>query len=679
MEYRPDIDGLRAVSVISVLLFHAHFFAFAGGYVGVDVFFVISGYLITGIVMKEIEAERFSIAGFYERRIRRLLPSLAAVLAATWLFCFLFFLPDDFISFSKSLFTTIFFGSNWFFLSEAGYFDAPSLTKPLLHTWSLAIEEQFYLFFPLALWITMRGKSLNHVTLSVAILCGSLLFSYQLVAEGLTEHAFFNSFGRFWELMLGALIAQGVIRLPDNPAIANSARVVGLGLILYAVFGFSADTPFPGLMALIPVVGAALIIAARPSPNPDFIQAALSHPVTVYIGKISYPLYLWHWPIYVAIWMYFVDAGPAHMIAGMLVAGVFSALCYHFLEIPIRHRRYIRSSAKAFASAGALAGVAIPLAVFAVATSGWPSRLPMEELKLAMAGRHDHNPDRRYCYERTVEQFQNGDFCMVGPEKEQIDFVVWGDSHVDAWMPAFKALAERYGLRGAIAGHGGCPPIPGVERVNLSNCSLYAAATVRYIAKKDIPNVFMVARWSLYPSGWHPDSPEGRDAKANPFLKISSQTSNEQTRERSEQVFSSQFPKTVAALSRSTKVYIVGQAPEQMVWVPTVLTQNIQFRRDSSDLWIKRDAHERRQAFVTRIFQQLEAKKYATFIDPTDLFCSSGTCIVEHESKPLYYDDDHLNYTGAMFVMPILESTFREMAAGEPVASADQRTRGSKK
>lgn len=336
--YRPEIDGLRAIAVVSVLLYHAFPQVLSGGFVGVDIFFVISGYLITSIILAESKINSFSFARFYERRARRLLPPLAPVLITTVILCFLLLNKNQIPNFADSLKANAAFLSNWYFLSKISYFDSPGAYTPLLHTWSLAVEEQFYFIFPLILLLT-RGRAnrfLQHVIVGLALL--SFLYATYLICINLTDLAFYNSASRFWELLIGALLA---VWKPRQLA-AHKMLVMSLGgvtAIALALFYYSHETPFPGPFAVLPVIGTALLIASSGSEN--VIQKALSWRPLVGVGLISYSLYLWHWPLLVALRLVNPDPHPVWILGVLLFSGLLAWASFTLIERPIRAKRLL--------------------------------------------------------------------------------------------------------------------------------------------------------------------------------------------------------------------------------------------------------------------------------------------------------------------------------------------------
>ncbi len=349
--YRPDIDGLRAIAVVVVVLFHAHLGPFAGGFVGVDVFFVISGYLIVGIILDDIEAGRFSIAAFYERRLRRLFPALFAVLIACTVCGYLLFLPDEYRKFGQSIVATSAFVSNFLFWYQAGYFDTPAELKPLLHTWSLAVEEQFYLIFPAFLFVVSKYAK-DATTRLVSIIA---VISFALSAWSLSNHpdaAFYLPHTRMWELMIGALLVCAPIPLLTTQLVRTSAAVLGVVLIGISSTLFSSKTPFPGPAALLPCLGAALIIHAGRS-GTTFVGTLLATRPFVYVGLVSYSLYLWHWPILVFARAVSVrPLSPAEAAALVVLSFIAADLSWRFVESPFRGKRGRFSRTQIFANEG---------------------------------------------------------------------------------------------------------------------------------------------------------------------------------------------------------------------------------------------------------------------------------------------------------------------------------------
>jgi peptidoglycan/LPS O-acetylase OafA/YrhL len=354
--YRPDIDGLRAVAVLSVLAYHAFPDLLPGGFVGVDVFFVISGYLITGIIRGEIAQQRFSVLEFYKRRARRLFPALVVVLLACLALGWHVLLARELEQLGKHVVAGAAFASNLALWSEAGYFDTRAESKILLHLWSLGVEEQFYLVWPaVAILAARRGSGW---------LAGVVLASFAAnlaLVEGGGSAAFFLPLSRVWELGLGGLLAWHGVSLPAR----DRMSVLALAIVVAATVLLIPGMPYPGWPALLPVTGALLLIAAGPG---AVVNRALGHPALVWIGLISYPLYLWHWPVLVYARLLFGQLGAPELLLALGLSVVLAWLTYRFVEQPVR-----RISAGPALATLALAGVAV-LGIAVNRADGLPSR-----------------------------------------------------------------------------------------------------------------------------------------------------------------------------------------------------------------------------------------------------------------------------------------------------------------
>ena len=339
VRHRADIDGLRAIAVVPVVLFHAGVSQVSGGFVGVDIFFVISGYLITSLILGEMREGRFSLLSFYERRIRRIFPALFAVLAVCIVLAGTLFLPRELRSFDESLLAATFFVSNIYFYGSNGYFAAPPDTLPLLHTWSLSIEEQFYIVFPLLLSLAIAfGRRIWVGLISVLFLL-SLAASIWVTPIN-PDAAFYLAPMRVWELMLGALLAARVLPRIESQAVREMLALAGVALIAYAVFRFSTSTPFPGSAALIPCLGAAFLIYAGEDEGTTSASKVLSLRPLVFVGLISYSLYLWHWPLLVFARYWSVTSLTGWQSATIVIASfILAALSWAYIEQPFRRKR----------------------------------------------------------------------------------------------------------------------------------------------------------------------------------------------------------------------------------------------------------------------------------------------------------------------------------------------------
>ena len=446
MAYRPDIDGLRAIAVMAVVLFHANFSWFEGGFVGVDMFFVISGYLITCVILKNNEPLRSFLARFYESRVRRLLPPAVPVLICTSLAAYLILSAEAMDEYTKSLLSFFAFVSNWFFWDIAGYFDGPSHLKPLLHTWSLSVEEQFYLFFPALAILLLRNGRRYLLLVVLAIVAASFALNIYFVVSADLNSAFFNSIGRFWEMGIGATLACGIVRPPETKAARNIASGIGLTAILGSIALMKPELAFPGAWALIPTLGTALVIYA----NGGRVAQWLSRKPIVGVGLISYALYLWHWPIFAFLNIHFGAPTPLHFMAAIAASLALAVLSYFLIEQPIRTRAALPARHQAFAGMGIVLAAFSLFGVAGIATGGFPGRLPEAAVDYAQHRSAQLKIQRKAALLGTC--WVNGDVpietvlatCLTDDGRPRVLLV--GDSHIAQLYTPIKDMLPGYNV-----------------------------------------------------------------------------------------------------------------------------------------------------------------------------------------------------------------------------------------
>ena len=494
LKYRAYIDGLRAIAVLAVLFFHADI-GCRGGYVGVDVFFVISGYLITGLILKDLDGGQFQVVKFWERRVRRILPAVAVVLlsclAAGW---FLFF-PLNFKELGQSVFAQAMLVSNIYFWRESGYFAQAAEVKPLLHTWSLSVEEQFYLLFPFLL-IAFSRFSRKLLVPGILLLCG-VSFSLCVYCSYLHPAvSFYFLPTRAWELLLGSLLAALPTQRTTTRWQVEFASSAGLLAILCAVFFYGPDTRFPGVSALLPCVGAALIIWANDQTLTCVGKLLATRPA-VFIGLISYSLYLWHWPMLVFAKYWKLDPIPQSQRMLLLLASmIFAVLSWRFVETPFRKRTVLKSRVQIFSFASITTAVLLLAGVAIHQMQGVPSRIPAEALRYA-SGKSDLASVRW----SSLTDSLAGDFNELGEGDRHlaIDILVWGDSHARVVMPVLDVLCKEHSVRGVAVPHQATAPLVGYEskgETSLKEQSIaFNSAVVEFIRSRRVGNVVLVARW----------------------------------------------------------------------------------------------------------------------------------------------------------------------------------------
>ena len=495
LTYRPDVDGLRAVAVLAVMCFHAFPARLTGGFVGVDVFFVISGFLISGILVEGLRRESFSFRDFYARRIRRIFPALIVVLCGCGVYGWFFVLPNDYAALGKHVASAAGFVANLTSWRESGYFDLPE-TKPLLHLWSLGIEEQFYMLWPVLLWVIWKTR-LNVLACTASLMLLSATLGLWIVHTNPVA-AFYSPFARFWELLLGACLAlvlgpgSRVAWLPEpSPGRLGYRDVqsaVGLACIGAAMVMLKPEDVFPGWLALLPTLGAFLVISA--GPDAWLNRRALAHPALVWIGLISYPLYPWHWPL-----LHFVRQAEATIPtigirAAVLLASVALAWAtYAFVERPIRFGAMRKRVV--FTLCGLM--LAVGLAGYVTYRQhGLPSRYPASVGSLLQYN-YDYAIDlRRECF---LSKLQDGfpASCDVGIGQGP-SVLLWGDSHAGRLYPGLTKVAQNDVAISSFAREG-CPPIGDFGEPFCGKSNRSVLETVQRVHPM---TVILFANWTIY-------------------------------------------------------------------------------------------------------------------------------------------------------------------------------------
>lgn len=653
VKYRPYIDGLRAVAVVPVILFHADIPLFSGGYVGVDIFFVISGFLITGILLNEIKNHNFSIINFYERRIRRIFPALFLVLFVSTCIAFWAMFPDELDDYGKSLFAATFFYSNYHFMFGAGYFAAPSETQPLLHMWSLAVEEQFYIVFPIYLYLVHRYFRHQLLTFTIIVAFLSLIYSITLV-HIFPSDAFYSTPSRAWELMIGSLLAILERRLHAEKWLANLISGVGLLAITYAVFFYSDTTPFPGFSALLPVIGSAMIIYAGGAKQ-NMVGWILSTWAFRFTGLLSYSLYLWHWPLIV----FSGDPGEGvspelhtAMLLGLTV--LMSYLTWKYVETPFRKRHLLPQQRRIIVTGGGVMATSALFGATLAISDGLPQRFP-DNVRQVLETMHDR-PSIKNCSKVTISGNEELRICHIGSFSDgQPTFALWGDSHGKAIFPGVDDSAKEANLKGVFVGRVGCLPLLDVHQIRqgYESCTLIAKSFITYLSENpQIEKIILASRWAIYAEGERFKNEKGQTV----FIRDS--RTETPSLDENKKAFRRAFEKTVDKLtSMGRKIYIMEQVPETEYEVPGALAEKTLGTRNLEIRPRKKDYLDR-QAYVTFVIDDLEKKYPLTRIKPQDEMCDEEFCIVDTEGVPVYRDTSHLTARYAKKIAGIFDPVF---------------------
>ncbi len=608
---RSDIHGLRAIAVLGVIAYHAAPKLFSGGFVGVDVFFIISGFLITTIILQQQDAGAFSLVDFYGRRIRRLFPALAVVLSTTLLLGWLYLLPHEFQALGKHALAGVTYASNFVLKGESGYFDAAADTKPLLHLWSLAIEWQFYLVWPLLL-IVVRDRRALAIGMAVIVAAS---FTGSLVALARNPAAaFYLPQHRAWELALGALLALALLyrreamtrilsgRLADVVSFGGLALVIGAGALL------TDKNEYPGYWALLPTLGAVLIIAAGPQSASN--RLLLSHPIAVFVGLISYSLYLWHWPL--LSFAHILGADQDWRVVALLVAVTcpLAWVTYRTVEQPARKFRY-RSLTATWLGGSTLAICVASLATHHDAIAPRLATPDMREISAATADWTFPNGLVRDKSEKALRDYSAGSAGAT--------LLFLGDSHLQQYWPRIERVAQETRHLGRIrfATLGGCSPLL-LPNAN-PNCAAFALRGAEIARSGEVKDVVIGGAWS----GYLADT-AAADAAASALQTLARELT-----------------------SQGKRVFLILDTPAFEALSPTRGVHRSLFGSATLEpLLVPRTAFDAVWAYAGERMAAAARISGATIIDPTATLCDQSWCYGRTSTgEPIYMDSNHLRAT----------------------------------
>ncbi|MEW5963878.1 MAG: acyltransferase family protein [Pseudomonadota bacterium] len=644
--YRPDVDGLRAIAVSAVVLYHAAPEWLPGGFLGVDIFFVISGYLITSIIAAEMRAGTYTLAGFYERRIRRILPALLLVLAVTSAAAYLLLLPDDLKQYAKSVLATLGFVANHHFYLQTGYFAGPADTLPLLHTWSLAVEEQFYIVWPLLLAV-LHARIPGRIVGAIVGLAVASLALQLVAARHWPEAAFFFAPMRAWQLLIGCYIALAATGGPRTRASADAASIVGLALVLTGLVHIPTGLREAGLAAAGPCLGAALLVWSSAN-GPSLAGRLLSLGPFVLVGLVSYSLYLWHWPLF-ALARYRLDRDLSGIeTLAIVVAALLLALAtWRFVERPFRRRRGGIPLTRVL---GLVAAAALPLAavsVLATTSKGMPWRWPGEVREL-LAKAEIYGLSGRRCLDRAPDDISARGVCRLNEgAADRRRMLVWGDSHAESLIPVLATLAKDNGTPLWYGARSACPPLQDSAssshpKLGGESCKRMNALLLAFAISAPLDDVVLIARWNYYAAG---PEPFGVDRGTQPMILADDVERG--TAAGNASIVERGLRKTIAPLvAAGRRVFVVLQVPYTGIDTPAYLAKHAIPLRGVTALPLA-TIHAQRSMWMRDLAQRLAAEYGVVVIDPSRALCDRHSCRIGVAEGSLYRDDDHLNHLGA--------------------------------
>jgi peptidoglycan/LPS O-acetylase OafA/YrhL len=650
--YRKDIDGLRAVAIVPVVAYHAGVPGVTGGFVGVDVFFVLSGFLITSLLVAEISRSgTVRLRAFYARRIRRLFPALIVVVVTTSLLGFVVLLPvfgqqDDL---AWSAIATALYSSNFhFWLNSPGYFDESADLKPLLHTWSLAVEEHFYLVWPpmllaLALLARRRPGSFDRLALASTLAILIVSASWCISSTRTTPvSAFYLLPSRAWELATGALLAIGLPRIAQQRSASGGlCSLLGLACIAAAVAVFDETLPFPGSLALLPVLGTALVVVGGHLCPGNVVQRLLETKPLVLIGLLSYSWYLWHWPLLALVRAYLLEANLPRDLAIAVLSLALAYASYRFIENPIRFGRpgpFRRDETTIAAGLACSIAACVP----AVALLAWQAFGDHSSYDALVAARSDRPPLRAKCNQSPpFVALSPARDCTSGDRGRSPMLLLWGDSHADHLSPLLEVFAATSPTAPTILARSfvRCPPVPDYptrDERRRRACNAFNAAVlaeIRALTDSGLRGVVLSGRWLRVFRA--PRLAEIESSKGEPVLRAPDVAGS--------------LAATVAELSTlGLNVLIIAPMPEMRYDVPSCLA-----RRDADRCEVDRAMVERqRHAVMTLLHAIAAGRPNVRIFDPLGALCDADSCFVERDGSPLFVDDDHLTATASRSLLP---------------------------
>lgn len=656
--YRSEIDGLRAIAVLAVMLFHAGVGLAPGGFVGVDVFFVISGYLITGLLVHDLSHQRLSLSHFYARRARRLLPALALVMIACAIGALLW-MPHPLRSDHFRLMVAVaLFHSNFVLGATTGYFDAPAEDRPLLHTWSLGVEEQFYFVFPvllIALW--KRGR-----THALIWLCVVLLMSLVISEIGWRHHRqanFFFTPSRLWELLLGSIAALWTSGKRSEPSgvlhrWGGAFAAIGLGTIIGSIALLDRNTPSPSAAILAPTFGTVLVLVGGRAGT--LVGTLLSMRPLVAVGLISYSAYLWHQPVLAFARLQSLEPLPPMvrwgLLAGTLALAGFS---WKFVEQPFRHS--LRMSDRKTLSGAALltaclVGLGLAGQLLAQTQRGGVPESVIQSMAVP--------PRSKECFDIVQAHSRpSGWMCPVNPDPQRsASFVVVGDSHALQVLETFELAARRAQRTGIFTGFSGCAPLLGVHPLTrpdqaTQNCHALNQRVLAYAKAQKIRDIYLVAKWSYYTDFWN----------GTGYLNaIGFRPGDVISLENSRKAFRHGVTTTVQAYKAlGIQVHVLEQAPQQL-YPPLAIyerawTQPAAVEQSLRAMSVTRAQHRQQQSQPRSVFDEASSHGNLTLLSLDDLLCQGEVCLVGRADQSYYQDQSHLSDPGAKRLLPALAAS----------------------
>ena len=650
MKYRPEIDGLRALAVLPVIFFHTGSNIFSGGFIGVDIFFVISGYLITSIILQDLEQDKFTIRHFYERRTRRILPALFFVMFCCLPFAWYWMTPTQLKDFGQSLFSISVFSSNILFFLQSGYFEHAAELKPLLHTWSLAVEEQYYLIFPILIMLIWRIDT-NAIKFILSLLFIISILSAEWGWRHNESANFYLLPMRMWELLAGSLLGLFLHNNQRPIYAAQILSIIGFLALIASLILFNKNVSHPSLITLIPVIATVLIIyAAR---NETYVGRFLSSKYLVEIGLLSYSAYLWHYPLFAFARIKSKEYIGASTYTVLILATLFLAwLTYKYIETPFRDKNKIKL--KYVISLSLISSLLfIGLGLVFYAQNGFSERFGAKEQTIFIQQQSIHQPFLINCSKNTT--VKNDDYllktCALGAKNQfNIEYIVWGDSHAASLAYGIDNELKRINKSGLLISTFGCPPVTGVTRADNAKmrpkCHTFSQRASSLIHKLNPKYIIISTRWALHLQGKRFNNSEGGIEPGEKVQVKGVQTNGLMYDINVKETYLKYYQELSEELKeQGTKLIFITQVPEAGWNVPE--RSLFELKSTKENIKTLKSVYDTRNQQTYELFDALQNKENITILDPSELFCDDEFCHHTQDLIPYYSDDDHLSFLGS--------------------------------
>lgn len=637
--FRGDINGLRAIAVISVVLFHFGISGFSGGFIGVDIFFVISGFLMTAIITKGISGDNFSFLGFYLARARRIIPALFILTIVLLIIGWFYLSPNDYTRLARETDRALLFLSNSYYFKRSGYFDPDSHERLLLHTWSLSVEWQFYIIYPIILFsISKVNRKLLPVSIVILFLVSflySVIKSYQD-----PTYAFYMIPSRAWEMLLGGIVFYlSLYKISNNKL--YFLHYLGAVLIVLSVFIYDSATVWPGIPALLPTIGTALIIYAGKD------SLFTSNYIFKKLGEWSYSIYLWHWPLAVFVFIFDISQGFYISLSLISLSVFLGAISYYVVENPTR--KYLTAAS----IPTVIALIVIPLAcVFVVVKNIRDEKGMIERLPDNVYSVFEQANNTYKIMDNCHDNRSAGGDCSYG--NGNLGVIVLGDSH---GMSLVGSVVEVFsGSKVLDWTHSGCPTIRNVLSTdkNNSRCSDFLMPRLDSLSKYNRVPVIISNRYSAHFLGNNENTTNTQKPNLyinEPYSKYSDDYIDEMY---------NGYVETLCRISETNPVYLFKPTPELKLNVPEVMGRSLLLGNNEKRIYISLSEYRERNSMALRMLEEVSEQCGITLVDPVPYLCDKNNCYGDLDGIPTYYDDDHLSMRGSDLLKPIFEKILLE-------------------